>query len=240
MTPNQAREGMAGIPLLNTPRPSFTYRLVSGLLVFPIFRGLFRGSTCGNEYVPSQGPIVVVANHGSHLDPPLLGHALGRPVAFMAKAELFRVPILGTIIRACGAYPVNRGASDREAIRVATDRLNRGWATGVFLDGTRQDDGRINQPMPGAALLAARSGAPLLPVAIINTHRALGSGRLWPRLVRIQLRIGEPIAPPSSRRKPELMRTTLELQKRINLMLDEGIRPKRKQLQGKQHRRQDH
>ena len=72
------------------------------------------------------------------------------------------------MIRACGAYPVRRGASDREAIRTATARLEEGWATGVFLDGTRQNDGRINNPLPGAALLAARTGAPLLPVAICN------------------------------------------------------------------------
>ena len=95
--------------LIRTPRPSLTYRLISYLLVFPIYRLLFRGRTAGNGNVPRQGALVVVANHGSHLDPPLLGHALGRPVAFMAKAELFRVPILGAIIRACGAYPVSRG-----------------------------------------------------------------------------------------------------------------------------------
>jgi len=210
-------------PLLLTPRPSLTYRLVSALLVFPLFRGLFRGSTRGNQHVPSQGPVVVVANHGSHLDPPLLGHALGRPVAFMAKAELFRIPVLGSLIRACGAYPVKRGASDREAIRTATARLQDGWATGVFLDGTRQTDGRVNQPMPGAALLAARSGAPLLPVAIINSHRALGPGQSVPRLVPIQLRIGEPLPPPASRRKPDLEATTLELQRRINALLDQGL-----------------
>ena len=83
--------------VLKTPRPSITYRIVSHLLVFPLFRGLFRGRTYGNENVPSQGAVVVVANHGSQLDPPLLGHALGRPVAFMAKAELFRIPLLGGI-----------------------------------------------------------------------------------------------------------------------------------------------
>ena len=115
------------MPVLMTPQPSLTYRLVSYLLVFPIFRVLFRGSTFGNDNVPRQGAVVVVANHGSHLDPPLLGHALGRPVAFMAKAELFRIPFLGAIIRACGAYPVQRGASDRKAIRMATARLNEGW-----------------------------------------------------------------------------------------------------------------
>jgi 1-acyl-sn-glycerol-3-phosphate acyltransferase len=162
---------------ISTPKPSLTYRAISYLLVFPVFRLLFRGRTAGNANVPQEGAVVVVANHGSHLDPPLLGHALGRPVAFMAKAELFKVPLLGPIIRACGAYPVSRGASDREAIRIATDRLEDGWATGVFLDGTRQDDGRVNTPMPGAALLAARAGVPLLPVAIINSHRAMGTGR---------------------------------------------------------------
>merc|ERR1712196_303921 len=126
-----------------------------------------------------------------------MGHALGRPVSFMAKAELFRIPILGALIRACGAYPVKRGASDREAIRTATARLNEGWAIGVFLDGTRQSDGRVNQPMPGAALLAARSGAALLPVAILNSHRALGVGRNLPRLVRLEMRIGTPVPAPS-------------------------------------------
>ena len=205
------------------PRPSLTYQLVSSLLVFPLFRILFRGRVSGRRNVPMQGSLVVVANHGSHLDPPLLGHALGRPVAFMAKEELFRVPLLGPLIRALAAYPVKRGASDREAIRTATARLNEGWATGVFLDGTRQADGRINQPMPGAALLAARSGSPLLPVAIINSHRALGTGQSMLRLVPIQIRIGEPVPAPASRRKPDLEATTVELQRRINALLDQGL-----------------
>lgn len=71
----------------------------------PHFSGLFRGSTQGNANVPKQGALVVAANHGSHLDPPILGHALGRPVAFMAKAELFDVPLLGRLIRALGRIP---------------------------------------------------------------------------------------------------------------------------------------
>jgi 1-acyl-sn-glycerol-3-phosphate acyltransferase len=209
--------------LLSTPKPSLTYRLISYLLVFPVYRLLFRGRTAGNANVPDEGALVVVANHGSHLDPPLLGHALGRPVAFMAKAELFRVPLLGPIIRACGAYPVARGASDREAIRTATDRLQQGWATGVFLDGTRQHDGRVNDPQPGAALLAARAGAALLPVAIINSHRALGPGQSRPRLVPVHIRIGTPVPPPASRRRADLDATTRVVQEQINRMLEEGL-----------------
>lgn len=207
----------------NTPRPSLTYRLISYLLVFPIYRLLFRGRTAGNGNVPRQGALVVVANHGSHLDPPLLGHALGRPVAFMAKAELFKVPVLGAIIRACGAYPVSRGASDREAIRTATNRLLEGWATGVFIDGTRQANGRVNDPQAGAALLAARAGVPLLPVAIINSHRALGPGQAGTRLLPIHIRIGTPIPAPISRRRADLDVATAACQAQINALLDQGL-----------------
>jgi len=208
---------------LSPPKPSLAYILVSYLFAFPIFRIIFRGRIFGKKNVPQRGSLVVVANHGSHLDPPLLGHALGRPVAFMAKEELFHIPLLGQVIRMCAAYPVKRGASDREAIRTATSRLHEGWAIGVFLDGSRQADGRVNYPLAGAALLAARSGSYLLPVAIINSHRAFGVGAFFPRLVPIQLRIGSPIPPPATRRKSDLVVTTHQLERSINWMLDKGI-----------------
>jgi len=206
------------------PRQSFVYSCVSYLLVFPIFRFLFRGQTTGISNVPKAGGVVVVSNHGSHLDPPILGHALGRPVAFMAKSELFRVPILSSIISACGAYPVNRGAGDREALRTASNRLLEGWATGVFLDGTRQENGRVNNPKAGAALLAARTGCSILPVAIINSHRAFPKGSFLPRFVSIHLKVGELIQPPKTRKREDLTITTKKIQIAINLMLDKGLK----------------
>tara|TARA_Y100001968_G_scaffold246665_1_gene230942 strand:+ start:589 stop:1239 length:651 start_codon:yes stop_codon:yes gene_type:complete len=205
------------------PRQSFVYSCVSYLFVFPIFRFLFRGQTIGISNLPKTGGIVVVSNHGSHLDPPILGHALGRPVAFMAKSELFKVPILSFIISACGAYPVKRGAGDREALRTASNRLIEGWATGVFLDGTRQENGRVNDPKAGAALLAARTGCSILPVAIVNSHRAFPKGSFLPRYVPIHLKVGELIQPPPTRKRDDLTSKTKEIQLAINSMLDKGL-----------------
>ena len=207
----------------NKPRQSFVYGCVSYLFVFPIFRFLFRGKTTGISNLPKTGGVVVVSNHGSNLDPPILGHALGRPVAFMAKSELFSVPILASIISACGAYPVKRGAGDREALRTASKKLIQGWATGVFLDGTRQDNGRVNNPKAGAALLAARTGSPILPVAIVNSHRAFPKGSFLPRLVSIHLKAGKLIQPPQSRNREALASTTKQIQLAINSMLDQGL-----------------
>ncbi len=207
----------------NKPRQSFVYACVSYLFVFPIFRFLFRGKTSGISNLPKTGGVVIVSNHGSHLDPPILGHALGRPVAFMAKSELFKVPILSSIISACGAYPVKRGAGDRDALRTASGRLIEGWATGVFLDGTRQENGRVNEPKAGAALLSARTGCPILPVAIVNSHRAFPKGTFLPRLVSIHLKVGELIQPPLTRKKEDLKSTTKEIQSAINSMLEKGL-----------------
>ncbi len=207
----------------NSPRQSFVYGCVSYLFVFPIFRFLFRGQTTGISNLPKTVGVVIVSNHGSHLDPPILGHALGRPVAFMAKTELFKIPILSFIISACGAYPVKRGAGDREALRTASNRLIEGWATGVFLDGTRQENGRVNDPKAGAALLAARTGCSILPVAIVNSHRAFPKGSFLPRLVSIHLKVGELIQPPPTRKREDLTLKTKEIQLAINSMLDKGL-----------------
>ena len=89
------------------------YQLVSLFIVLPIYKFIFKGYLIGKENIPQTDSFILVSNHGSLLDPPLLGHALGRNISFMAKAELFKIPVLGFIIKACGAYPVKRGIVDK-------------------------------------------------------------------------------------------------------------------------------
>ena len=84
------------------------YEIVSKLFVFPIYKFVFKGHLIGRDNIRQKDSFIMVSNHGSLLDPPLLGHALGRNISFMAKAELFKIPFLGFIITACGAYPVKR------------------------------------------------------------------------------------------------------------------------------------
>ena len=100
------------------------YELVSKLFVFPIYKFVFKGQLIGRDNIPKKDPFIMVSNHGSLLDPPLLGHALGRNISFMAKAELFKIPVLGFIIRACGAYPVKRGIADKNTIKTACEKLS--------------------------------------------------------------------------------------------------------------------
>lgn len=129
-----------------------------------------RWRVIGLENLPAQGGVVVVANHVSNLDPVVVGCALNRQVHFMAKIELFRNALLGMLIRQLGAFPVNREKSDRQAIRTALELLHAGRVVGIFPEGTRSKTGEIQKPHLGAALLAFKADAPLLPVAVKGTR----------------------------------------------------------------------
>ena len=196
------------------------YQLVSQVIIFPIYRFLFRGILIGKENIPKKDSFILVSNHGSLLDPPLLGHAVGRNISFMAKSELFRIPLLGFIIKACGAYPVKRGIADKNTIKIACEKLSNNNSIGVFIDGTRQKDGRVNKPKQGAALLAYKNQKMLLPVAIINSHRLIRFRFCIPLFTKIVIKVGPPINPPKVSSKNDLVKVTTFLQASINNMLE--------------------
>ncbi len=196
------------------------YQLVSQVFIFPIYKFIFRGNLIGRENIPQKGSFILVSNHGSLLDPPLLGHAIGRNISFMAKSELFRIPILGFIIKSCGAYPVKRGIVDKLTIKIACEKLSNNNSIGIFIDGTRQKNGRVNKPKKGAALLSFKNQKMLLPVAIINSHRLFKLRFFLPFFTKIVIKVGKPINPPISSSKNDLDTITNYLQDTINNMLD--------------------
>ena len=195
------------------------YQLVSKLFVLPIYKCVFKGHLIGRENIPQKDSFIMVSNHGSLLDPPLLGHALGRNISFMAKAELFKIPFLGFVIKACGAYPVKRGIADKNTIKTACKKLSNNNSIGIFIDGTRQKNGRVNKPKQGAALLAFKNQKLLLPVAIVNSHKLIRFKFCIPFFSKIVIKVGKPVQPPLSSSRDDLNSVTLQLQDNINNLI---------------------
>lgn len=204
---------------IREPLPSLIlYHLFKWSVVSPVLHTYFRGQIQGAENVPQKGPLIVVSNHASYFDPPILSCAMGRPVAYMAKEELFKIPGLKQAIALYGAYPVKRGKGDRGAVKAALKALQEGWAVGIFLEGTRTHDGRITSPKLGAALIAAKAKVPLLPVSLSGTDKILRKGSPLPRSVAVRVKIGKLVDPPSTLQREVLQEVTDYCATTINQM----------------------
>jgi len=155
-------------------------------------KALWRTRAYGTGNVPADGPLIVACNHRSYLDPPMLGTYCPRRLAYMAKAELFTIPVLGAAIRAVGAYPVDREGSSTAAIKRSLEVLRAGGAIGIFPEGTRNLDGTV-QAHEGVALLASLSKAPVVPAALVGTADAK-------RFHQIKVAFGTPLRLPADRK----------------------------------------
>ncbi len=161
---------------------------------------LLWGATIeGTEHLPRSGPFILVANHCSNLDPLMMGwasgHQIGRVVHFMAKIEMRSWPIIGWLTTQAGVYFVRRGERDRAAQQFSLRALAEGRPIAIFPEGTRSRDGHLGEGKPGAALIAMRSGAVLVPAGVSGTHLIFARGRL-PRASKVRIRIGEPFSLP--------------------------------------------
>ena len=174
-----------------------------------ILRAIWRFRVVGAERVPRMGPLIVACNHVSNLDPPALGVAMPRRVTYMAKRELFSIPVLGPLITALGAFSVDRSRGDTAAIKTAIKVLQGGAALGIFPEGGRNADGS-KAPQMGVALLASYSGATVIPAYVSGTSQAH-------RLARVSVTFGEPIRfePGQKARRDDLAKWTQELMDRI-------------------------
>ena len=162
-------------------------------LVARTFFALCPMQVIGHEKVPKSGAAVLAANHVSYLDPPAIGCALRRECWFVAKAELFTLPVLGPLLPHLHAFPVRRGTADRTAIRRCVELLGEGKLVTVFPEGTRSPDGRLMKAEPGIGIIALWARVPVVPVALTGTDRALPRHSPFLRPAPITVRIGDPL-----------------------------------------------
>ncbi|HWO93345.1 MAG TPA: lysophospholipid acyltransferase family protein [Dehalococcoidia bacterium] len=213
---------------MTAARPGLVVRVCAGI-VNTVVRGLAfaftRWRVEGREHVPREGSVILVANHITNLDPPILATATHRHVTYMAKQELFDLPVIGFVFRLYGAFSVRRFEADLAALRQAQNVLKGGQVLGMFPEGTRSRGSGLGAPYPGAALIALRSNALIVPAAITGTERLMGLGLiLFPfTRPRITVRFGEPFRlPQTARPRPDdIKRGSMQIMRSIAELLPE-------------------
>ncbi|SNR93216.1 lysophospholipid acyltransferase family protein [Desulfurobacterium atlanticum] len=148
----------------------------------------------GRNNIPLKGPVLLVSNHRSFMDPPLVAYAvMKRPVFFMAKAELFETPFISTLIKHWGnGFPVRRGKFDLKAIKTALTVLKKGELLCLFPEGTRAQKGKFLKPKIGAGMIAVKANVPLIPCLIDGSEDLLPKGAKFPRMAHVKIKFGKP------------------------------------------------
>jgi 1-acyl-sn-glycerol-3-phosphate acyltransferase len=198
-------------------------------------RGVTRVTITGAlDAIPAHGPLILASNHASNLDGPLVGSwlipTMGRRIHWMGKKEMFDWPVIGWMARNGGIHPLDRSRADVGAFRLATRILAEGGALFVFPEGTRSPTGALQEARGGIAVLALRSGAPVVPVGIAGSHGVWPKGQRVPHPGgRVTVRIGEPfilgdLVPPDTERRAEKTVATTILMQRIAALLPPGQR----------------
>jgi 1-acyl-sn-glycerol-3-phosphate acyltransferase len=173
---------------------------VARFTVIVLLRLFTRWQIKGLENVPSQGALLMVANHLHLIDPPLVSVSLKRRAIFMAKEELFRSRFYGYFIGSFGAFPVHRGQLDRKAIRQAERVLAEGFILVMFPEASRSRKAQLQPAYPGSALIALRNGVPIVPVAITGTEKIKGTSWILHR-PRVIINFGRPFHLPATNNK---------------------------------------
>jgi 1-acyl-sn-glycerol-3-phosphate acyltransferase len=163
--------------------------------IIAVGTALFRVKVVGREHIPARGACVVAPVHRSNLDTPILAFVTARRLRFMGKESLWRTP-LAWYFSALGGFPVVRGTADRDALRACQTILERGEPLVVFPEGTRRRGEKIQDLFDGPAFLAARTGAPIIPIGIGGSEGVMPRGARLPRPKHVTIVIGAPITPP--------------------------------------------
>lgn len=168
-----------------------TFYTFARSVAYGIFKPWYRVEAIGVENIPKEGGVLLCCNHINNFDPIILGIMAPRPVHYMAKEELFQVPVLGGIVRKCNAFPVKRGMSDREALRKGLNVLKDGNVLGLFPEGTRSKTGELGKGLAGAGFFALKTDAYVVPCAIIGPYKSLR---------KLKVVYGQPIAMEEARK----------------------------------------
>lgn len=168
------------------------YRILKPLVKAVIWT-VFRVQVVGGERIPVQGPAILAANHVSWLDAILLAILADRPVHMVAKQELFRIPVIGFVLRRAYVMEARRDGSDYVVLRRALQALRDGHLVGLFPEGTRSRTGHLQEPRGGVALLAFHADAPVVPVAVRGTEQVYEKGWFWHRRP-VQVVVGQPVS----------------------------------------------